>query len=313
MFALTCGNQDVADAGVLGLGHVEGHVHQRHAAGVGAPGRFVAGAVGSALDHRDAEAGEFVAAALGVEHDLGIDQHIHHPRVVDAREALDGVVGHHRPVQRHGDGAPGLDAAHQVVDQRGLFGGDVLALHGDADHRRAMVAVDLLPVEKGLGRRQYQLRVVGMVDADLREYPGLLQIGPGFTALDPRQRLHEQLEVVSAAVDEVGMQALGEGVVDALPARAVLVHHDLPARMTRKHAGKACFDGAQDVVARGVEQDPVVPGEQAGIDGIAQFLDKAGLQLDALALRQVLQQLVLARRHGVGGDDQQTARLGACR
>ena len=303
---------DVGDARVLGLRQVEGHVHQLHALRVGGPLRGVAAAVGHGLHHRQAQRLELPAPALGVQRDLRVDEHVGHRAAVQQQHAAHRVGLHHAAVEGQGDGAGGLDARDEVVDERGLFGGDALLVEGDGHRGRAPRRVHALPAQVGRRRGQHQTRCARVVHARRGEHLRRRQRLPGAALQVRGQRLQQVRAVGLAAVDVVGVQALRQrGVEPATRPHGRGGQPGVRARGQRRQRGvELAAHEVFDVLARRVEEHQVgaLPKRRCQVAG-RQLLDE--LRFDAQPERGagLRQHRELARRHRAAGDEEHAAGL----
>ena len=214
---------DVGDAGVFGLGQEEGNFHHRQALGVSLPGGGIAMAVSGGLDDGQAQFREFAAPSFGVEHDLGVDDHVgqRRPVFIGAQQLAQAALGQHAVEDGHGDGSLLLDACHQVVDHAGFDAVQVLTVHQDGDGGRALVA-HAAPAQEGGHVGKHQVRGLGVIDTHLRDLQRWWQVGRcGLVVHGAGQQTEEALEVAGTAVDVVGHQRLCLCIVEALPGGAL--------------------------------------------------------------------------------------------
>ena len=300
---------DVGHAGVFGLRQVKGHVHQRHALGVGLPVRGVTAPVGHGLQYGDAQALELGAAHVGREHDLRVDEHVGQRRALGAQHAVQAARVHHGAVERQRHGAPGLDARDQVVDVVGLHGGDVLLVHGQRDHGAALSVgrVHPRPAQVGLRVGKHlagRARVVhGGFGKDHR-------IGHALGALALQKGSdsgHKALEVLPPAVAVVVRKAAAQGLIHpTAPGGPGVVQPGVRRAQAGQRAGQVL---AHVVLLVGVEEHHVLPLEQPGIGVGRDLAQVAHLHINAVRARNVGQQAELARRHVGRGDEQHRGRL----
>ena len=249
------GDDGIDDAGVFALGQVEGHVDQRHALRVGPPGGFVALAVGQRLDDRDAEFGQFLAPAFGVEHDLRADHRIGDRLAVDRQHFL--VRPHYPGVVGQRDGAAGFDAGDQVIDEGGLLGADVDLVEGDGDGRRPLVEGDAAPFEI-LGRRgENAVRRLGVVDRIVGEDEGRGQPGLRLAAQLGGQGGEEAFVVGAPAVGVIGVQPGSQLFGQAIAGGAVVLHPQVRRLQAIQRLAQLAFDGILHVAAGGIENDEI--------------------------------------------------------
>ena len=180
-------------------------------------------AVAVGLDDRQAQFREFASPSLGVEHDLGVDDHVGQGRLVfiGAQQLAQAALGQHAVEDGHGDGALLLDACHQVVDHAGLDAVQVLTVHQDGDGGRALVG-HAAPAQEGGHVGKHQVRGLGVIDAHLRDLQRRWQVGRcGLVVHGAGQQPEEAFKVAGTAVDVVGHQRLCLCIGEALPGGAL--------------------------------------------------------------------------------------------
>ena len=156
---------------------------------VGAPGGFIALAVGQCLNDRDAEFGQFAAPAFGIEDDLGIDYGIGNRLAIHRQHLF--VRADHRRVIRQRNRTGGFDAGDQVIDKCRLLGTDVDLVKRDGNGRRAFGNVDAFPAEI-LGRRgEDKIRCFRVVDRSIGKNEGRGDADQGFALTMGRQGLEK--------------------------------------------------------------------------------------------------------------------------
>ena len=291
----------IENAGVLGLREIKRHVHQWHALGVGAPGGFVATAIGERLRHRDAERCQFLVPAFRVEDDLRVDERVGHRLAIDGQHRR--VRRHHPGVVGQGQPAAGFDAGNQVVDEGGLFRADVNLVEGNRHRWRAFGGVDAAPAEILGGRGEYLVRRLRVIDGVVRENKGIGDFRRRLAAQFSGQRGEKALEIGPAPVGVVGMQAPGEQRAETFGLRPLVVHPDMAALETGERLFQPALDGVAHVGAPGVE-DHRIAFIQQGIGQIRRNpLGKMRFHRQAVLGGDFLHHLELAGRNRGDGDE----------
>ena len=305
------GDLDVGDAGVFWLGQEEGHFHHRQALGVGLPGRGIAMAVAVGLNDRQAQFREFAAPSLGVEHDLGVDDHVGQgrPVFIGAQQLSQAALGQHAVEDRHGDGALLLDARHQVVDHAGLDAVQILAVHQDGDGGRALVA-HAEPAQEGGHVGKHQIRGFGVIDTHLRDLQRWWQVGRcGLVVHGAGQQTEEALEVAGTAVDVVGHQRFCLFIGESLPGGALGTQPDEGCLQLGQRAAQV---GAHILLQRGFDEHGVIAAKDFGAALRGDAVQIAAFHGQSVRGGQLFQVMELAARNVVGGHEQQAAACGWC-
>ena len=303
------GDLNVGDAGVFGLGQEEGNFHHRQALGVGLPGSGIAMAVSGGLDDGQAQFREFAAPSFGVEHDLGVDDHVGQgrPVFIGAQQLAQAALGQHAVEDRHGDGALLLDACHQVVDHAGLDAVQVLTVHQDGNGGGTLV-VHAAPAQEGGHVGKHQVRGFGVIDAHLRDLQRWWQVGRcGLMVHGAGQQTEEALEVAGTAVDVVGHQRLCLCIGEALPGGALGTQPDEGRLQLGQRTAQV---GTHVLLQRGFDEDGVIATKdfRAALRGDA--VQVTALHGQPVGGGQLFQVVELAPGNVVGGHEQQAVASG---
>ena len=268
-------------------------------------------AVAVGLNDRQAQFREFASPSLGVEHDLGVDDHVGQGRLVfiGAQQLAQTALGQHAVEDGHGDGALLLDACHQVVNHAGLDAVQVLTVHQDGDGGRAWVG-HAAPAQEGGHVGKHQVRGLGVIDAHLRDLQRWWQVGRcGLVVHGAGQQTEEALEVAGTAVDVVGHQRLCLFIGESLPGGVLGTQPDEGRLQLGQRAAQV---GTHVLLQRGFDEHGVIAAKDFGAALRGDAVQIAAFHSQPVRGGQQLQVVELATRHVVGDHEQHAVTGGWC-